>query len=60
MPFITVGMWEGRTPEQKKDIVKDITATFLKIGIPANQIHIVLKDNKKENWGINGMLASEQ
>jgi 4-oxalocrotonate tautomerase len=60
MPFITVEMWEGRTPEQKKDIVKDITATFLKIGIPANQIHIVLKDNKKENWGINGMLASEQ
>ena len=60
MPFITVEMWEGRTQQQKKELVKDISAAFTKIGVPAEHIHVVLKDNKKDNWGIGGKLASER
>ena len=36
MPVITVEMWEGRTPDQKKQLVADITAAFTKIGVPAD------------------------
>jgi 4-oxalocrotonate tautomerase len=58
MPVITVEMWEGRTPDQKKQLVADITAAFTKIGVPADAVQIILKDNAKHNWSIGGKLAA--
>jgi len=60
MPIVTVEMWEGRTSGQKKQLVADITAAFTKIGTPADAVHIILKDNSKDNWGQGGKLASEK
>jgi len=59
MPVVIVEMWEGRTPEQKKQLVEGITASFTKIGTPAQAVHIILKDNAKHNWADGGKLASE-
>ena len=59
MPVVIVEMWEGRTVEKKKRLVEDITAAFVKIGTPADQVHIILKDNPKHNWASGGKLASE-
>jgi len=59
MPIVTVEMWEGKTMEQKKQIVKDITATFLQLGIGPEHILVLLKDNPKHNWAIGGKLCSE-
>lgn len=59
MPVVIVEMWEGRTVEQKKELVKGIAAAFEKIGTPASAVHIVLKDNPKHNWAIGDKLASE-
>lgn len=59
MPFVTVEMWEGRTIEQKKELVKGIAAAFEKIGVPPSALHIILKDNPKHNWSTNGTLVSE-
>ena len=59
MPVVIVEMWEGRTIEKKKQLVEDITAAFVKIGTPADQVHIILKDNPKHNWASGGKLASE-
>lgn len=60
MPVVIVEMWEGRTVEQKKQLAEGITASFVKIGTPADAVHIVMKDNPKHNWAIAGKLASEK
>ena len=59
MPVVIVEMWEGRTIEQKKQLVESITSSFVKIGIPPEVVHIVLKDNPKHNWATGGKLSSE-
>jgi len=59
MPVVIVEMWEGRTVEQKKQLVEEITSSFVKIGTPPEALNIIIKDNPKHNWGMGGKLASE-
>ena len=59
MPVVTVRMWEGRTIEQKKQLVEGITETFIRIGVPREALHIIIQDIPKHNWGHAGKLASE-
>jgi len=60
MPVVTVEWWEGRTIEQKKQLAEGITSVMVNMGIPAEAIHIIIKDNPKHNWASGGKLASEQ
>jgi 4-oxalocrotonate tautomerase len=60
MPVVTVEMWEGRTHDQKKQLVKDLTQAFVKVGTSADAVHIILKENAKSNWAQGGKLASEK
>ena len=57
--MITVEMWEGRTIEQKRQIVQGFTSVMEKIGVPPQAVHIIIKDVPKHNWGTAGKLASE-
>jgi len=59
MPVVIVEMWEGRTVEQKKHLAEGITSSFVKIGVPPEAVHIIMKDNPKHNWASGGKLASE-
>lgn len=59
MPVVTVEMWAGRTIEQKKQLVQGITAVMTNMGIPAEAVHIIIKDIPKHNWATGGKLASE-
>ena len=59
MPVVIVEMWEGRTIDQKKQLVEGITSAFVKIGISPQAVQIILKDNPKHNWATGGKLASE-
>ncbi len=60
MPVVIVETWEGKSIEQKKQLVVGITSVIAKIGIPPDQIHIIIKDNPKHNWATGGKLASEE
>ncbi|GAI89406.1 unnamed protein product [marine sediment metagenome] len=60
MPVVTVEMWEGRTIEQKKQLAEGITSSLVKIGVPQEAVHIIIKDNPKHNWAAGGKLASEK
>ena len=60
MPVIIVEMWEGRTVEQKRQLVEGITSVFNNIGTPSEAVQVILKDNPKHNWAIAGKLASEE
>jgi 4-oxalocrotonate tautomerase len=60
MPVVIVEMWEGRTVDQKKQLVDGITAAFTKIGVPAEALQIIMRDVPKHNWATGGKLASEK
>jgi len=60
MPVVIVEWWEGRTVEQKKQLVEGITSVMVNMGIPAEATYIIIKDNPKHNWASGGKLASEQ
>lgn len=60
MPVVTVDMWEGRTIDQKRQLVEGITAAFQQIGVPADALQIILRDIPKHNWASGGKLASEK
>ena len=60
MPVVTVEWWEGRTIKQKKQLAEGITSVMVDMGIPAEVVHIIIKDNPKHNWASGGKLASEQ
>lgn len=59
MPIVTVELWEGRTIEQKKQLVEGITSVITKMGVSPEEVHIIIKDNPKHNWASGGKLASE-
>jgi 4-oxalocrotonate tautomerase len=60
MPNITIQWYAGRTPEQRREIVKAITEAMVRIGkTTPDQVHIVFQDVEKTHWGWNGKLASD-
>jgi 4-oxalocrotonate tautomerase len=59
MPVVIVEMWEGRTEDQKRQLSKDMTDAFVKIGVPASAVNIIMKDNPKNCWAVGGQLCSD-
>lgn len=60
MPFITVKMIEGRTPDQKRKIVEGITSVVAEVcGIEADRIHVFLEDMARDTYARGGVLASD-
>ena len=61
MPFVTVKMLEGRTPEQKRKLVKAITdAVVATCDAPADGTMVVIEDVARGHWARGGVLLSEQ
>jgi 4-oxalocrotonate tautomerase family enzyme len=60
MPVVEVKLWSGRTPEQKAEIIKDITAVFEKQGVPKEATTVIIHDIEKTNWGMKGEPANRQ
>jgi 4-oxalocrotonate tautomerase len=59
MPVVIVEMWQGRTVEQKKQLAQGITNEFVKIGVPAELVEIIFKENPRQNWAVGGKLSAE-
>jgi len=60
MPVIRVEMFKGRTPEQKADMVREVTDAFVRTaGGTPESVHIVITDVEKSDWAVAGKLASE-
>jgi 4-oxalocrotonate tautomerase len=60
MPEVVVYILEGRSVEQKRGLVKDITAAIVKhTGAPAEAVTISLLETAKESKAKGGVLFSE-
>ena len=53
-------MWQGVGNELAERIIVQITEVFVKEGIPADAIQVLIKENPKTHWGIGGMPCSEK
>jgi 4-oxalocrotonate tautomerase len=60
VPIIRVELLEGRSLEQKKELVEVLTRETARIaGCSEASIYVVIEDVKKENWGVAGRLLSD-
>ncbi len=60
MPYVTVILKEGRTVEQKRELVKAITdAVVRSVGAKPESVHIVVHDEPAHNLGHGGQLLSD-
>lgn len=61
MPTIRVEMLEGRTPEQKKNLVQALTqAVVATLGSKPESVDVLLFDIKRSDWATGGELWSEK
>jgi len=61
MPVIRVEMFKGRTHEQKKAMVREVTDAFARTtGSKPESVHVVITDVEPSDWGIAGELASDK
>ncbi len=61
MPIIRVEMFKGRSREQKRLLVRELTDTYVRVagGTPGS-VTIVLQDVEKEDWGVGGVLMADK
>ncbi len=58
MPFVIVEMWEGRTVDQKRKLVRAITDAMVEhAACKPDHLHVVIHDTPKESWGRAGILS---
>ncbi|WP_419780751.1 4-oxalocrotonate tautomerase [Maridesulfovibrio sp.] len=61
MPVIKVEMFEGRSIEQKRELVEVLSKETARItGCSVESIYVVIDEVKKENWGAGGELCSDK
>jgi 4-oxalocrotonate tautomerase len=61
MPEIYVHAVEGRTLDQKRALIKDITAAVVRhFGSPAEAVMVQIVESPKENKAKGGILFSER
>jgi 4-oxalocrotonate tautomerase family enzyme len=58
--IIEIGMFEGRTKETKKELIRSIFRRFeMDLGITPQDVEITIHESPKENWGIRGKPGDE-
>jgi 4-oxalocrotonate tautomerase len=60
MPEVVIYAVEGRTTEQKRGLVKDITAAVSKnLNVPVDTVVVTINETSKENKAKGGVLFSD-
>ena len=60
MPLITVKLHEGRSTEQKRELVRVFTAETVRVlQCPVAAVEVIFEDVKKSDWAKGGKLASD-
>ncbi|UAR96302.2 4-oxalocrotonate tautomerase [Staphylococcus pseudintermedius] len=61
MPIVTVQLLEGRSDEQLKNLVKEVTnAVESTTNADRSAISVVIQEMKKEHYGVGGVRKSDQ
>ena len=61
MPIVQIDFVAGRTTEQKRNMVKNVTeAISTSIGCSESAVTVILRELPKESFGIGGKLLSDK
>ena len=61
MPIVNIKLIEGRTDEQLKALVKEVTDAVEKTtNADRNAISVVLEEMKPNHYGVGGVIKSDQ
>lgn len=61
MPTLRVELFEGRTPEQKAELAKELTAACVRVlGGSPEAVDVVFFDVARQNWATGGVLWSDK
>jgi 4-oxalocrotonate tautomerase len=61
MPVVTIAMFDGRSIEQKRELVKGVTEVVARVtGNPLDAVHVIIEEVKRENWSIGGTLSTDR
>jgi 4-oxalocrotonate tautomerase len=61
MPLVTVAMYEGRSLDQKRELVRGITDVVARVtGNSPEAVHVIVEEVKRENWAIGGLLQPDR
>jgi 4-oxalocrotonate tautomerase len=57
MPVVRIEMYDGRSMDQKRQLVKEVTDVVARVtGNSPEGVHVILDEVKRENWAIGGLL----
>ncbi|MBC1443203.1 2-hydroxymuconate tautomerase [Listeria seeligeri] len=60
MPFVTIQFLEGRSDEQKRELVSEVTDVVSKnLKAPKENIHVILEEMKKTDYAVGGVRKSD-
>jgi 4-oxalocrotonate tautomerase len=60
MPLVTVTMLHGRSPDQKRRLIADLTTVMVEVaGVRHEQVEVVLQEVTADNWGRGGVPLAE-
>lgn len=61
MPIVHIDLIAGRSQEQLKNLVKDVTDVVSKnTGAPAEHIHVILSEMQKNRYSVGGVLKNDE
>ncbi len=61
MPIIQVHLLEGRTVEQKRKLVSQMTEAVVKsLDVPPDAVRIILDEMAKRDYAVAGVLLEDQ
>ena len=60
MPYVNIQILEGATRAQKAELVKDATASLVRVlAKKPEHVHVVIQEIAPVNWGFSGVLTDE-
>ena len=59
MPVAILEMLEGHSIEEKRQLAKDITGAFVKIGVPAETVQVIMRESPRSCWAEAGKICSD-
>jgi 4-oxalocrotonate tautomerase len=55
MPVVRVSFYEGRSPEQKREIAEAITEALVRVaGSRREAVNVIFENHRREDWVIGG------
>lgn len=61
IPFVTIELIEGRTLDQKREMVRRVTEAVADVcGLPGSRVHVFVRDLARDGYATDGILVCDR